>query len=485
MVIGQEELSSRASGTTRHPGRTRNRLQRLRTVVLGTCWVLVATYLQLVRGTGRATDVIWAEDGGVFFNQAMRHSLWHNIVVPHAGYLQVIARVVVQPAAHLPLSWVAVWLAGIAALTVAFVSLVVWFASARVVRSWWARALLTALVPLLPQAGFEVNATVSNLHWYLAYAAFWVLLAAPRSWKGQLGALFVVVLAALSDPLTGMVLPAAVVGVVASTRRRLAVIAPVGMVVALAVQAWVHLTRTVPHRPSPTVFSELPQIYAIRVLLASATGDHLLGSVHERLGAPLVVVAGALVGAALIALVLNTDRKTRHLACLSLAISVAYLFVPIGLRGTSGFLDGDELGLAGSRYTIVPVLMLWSAAVVLLDRLPSRPTVLPEGVPGLVGTTTVAFFAVQLLTDWAGPTVRADGPSWRADVRDAQINCQGPPGSHGFQETAIVAEARGKTSAPIVPGPDDVTILISPVPPAGTAPLFAVVVPCSELREPP
>ncbi|MBB5159330.1 hypothetical protein BJ970_006929 [Saccharopolyspora phatthalungensis] len=442
---------------------------------------MATTYLQLARGSGRAADVIWAEDGGVFFNQAIRHPLWHNIFVPHAGYLQVIARVAVQPAAHLPLSWVAWWLAGIAALTVAFVSLVVWFASVRVVRSWWARALLTALVPLLPQAGFEVNATVCNLHWYLAYAAFWVLLAASNSWRGQLGALFVVALAALSDPLTALVLPAAVVGVLRSPRRRLALIAPVGMIVALASQAWVHLTRTVPYRASPTDFAELPRIYAARVALPSATGDRLLGPIHERLGMPVVVLAGALVCAALIALVLNADRKTRLVAFLSLAVSVAFLFVPVGLRGTAGFFDGNELGLAGSRYTIVPILMLWTAMVMVLDRLADRA--LPTGAPGLIGTTTVAVLAVQLITDWGGPTVRANGPSWQAEVRAAQVNCQGPPGSHGFQETAVVAEAHGKTSAPIVPAPDDITISLSPLPPAGASPLFAVVVPCAKLRD--
>lgn len=490
-MIGEVNSARSASRDPSSPTRPTYR-RPLQTGVLCVGWVLIATWLQLVRGAGhRAPDVIWAEDGGVFLNQAMRHSLWHNLVVPHAGYLQVIARLVAQPAAHLPLSWVAIWLAAGAATVVALISLVVWFSSAGVVRSVWARLLLTALVPVLPQAGSEVNAAVCDLHWYLIYAAFWVLLAAPSSWRGQLGASAVVVLAALSDPLAGLVLPAAAVGLMRASRRNLALMAPVALCSALALQIWVHLTRAVGYRASPTTLSDLPAIYGLRVVLSAVTGDRMLGLVYTTLGLPIVAATGVLAAVGLAVLARRADRTARLVAAASLVISVALLFVPLGLRGTSGFLDRHGFTLDGSRYTIVPLLMLWTAVLVFLDRLEIRRHAGPAGpamavpgmaVPGMIGIVTSAFLGVQVLSDWGGNTVRSPGPLWSADLRTAAATCQQPPGRRPVQPIPLVGEARGKGSAPVVPGPDDVTIVVAPHPPPGEPLLFAVVIPCTSIR---
>ncbi|UQS22448.1 glucosyltransferase [Amycolatopsis thermalba] len=446
---------------------------RTATVAASVAWVLAATWLQLMRGPGlRAYDVVWAEDGGVFLNQAMRHSLWHNLVTPHAGYLQVVAKLVAQPVAALPPQWAAAALATGAALVVALISLLVWFHSGHVLRSAWARVLVTAIVPLLPQAGFEVNAAVSDLHWYLAYAAFWVLLAPPRSVAGQVGSAAVVALAALSDPLTALVLPAAVVGIARAPRRLVAGIAPAVMVVALAVQGWVHLTRAAGYRASETVAGDLPSIYGLRVVLSALTGDRLLGPVYQAAGLVLVAVVGVVVALAVALLLWRADRVARQVAVVGLVCSVAYLAVPVGLRGTGGFLERAEFSLNGSRYTIVPLLLFWVAVAALLDRLRPR---------AVVGGAVAVFLGVQVLSDWAGSSVRTGGPSWRASVAEARAACATPV--RPPQPVPLVAEEAGRYAVPIFPGPDDVTIVVAPVPPPGEPLLFAVVVPCTELRD--
>ncbi|OXM73817.1 MULTISPECIES: glucosyltransferase [Amycolatopsis] len=446
---------------------------RTATVAASVAWVLAATWLQLMRGPGlRAYDVVWAEDGGVFLNQAMRHSLWHNLVTPHAGYLQVVAKLVAQPVAALPPQWAAAALATGAALVVALISLLVWFHSGRVLRSAWARVLVTAIVPLLPQAGFEVNAAVSDLHWYLAYAAFWVLLAPPRSVAGQVGSAAVVALAALSDPLTALVLPAAVVGIARAPRRLVAGIAPAVMVVALAVQGWVHLTRAAGYRASETVAGDLPSIYGLRVVLSALTGDRLLGPVYQAAGLVLVAVVGVVVALAVALLLWRADRVARQVAVVGLVCSVAYLAVPVGLRGTGGFLERAEFSLNGSRYAIVPLLLFWVAVAALLDRLRPR---------AVVGGAVAVFLGVQVLSDWAGSSVRTGGPSWRASVAEARAACAAPV--RPPQPVPLVAEEAGRYAVPIFPGPDDVTIVVAPVPPPGEPLLFAVVVPCTELRD--
>ncbi|MEY8041835.1 glucosyltransferase [Saccharopolyspora cebuensis] len=446
---------------------------------LAACWVLAATYLQLIRGPGyRAPAVLWAEDGAVFLNQALRHSLWHNLFAPHAGYLQVIGRIVAQPAAHLPLSWAALWFAAVAAVVVSLISVLVWFASARVVRSRWARALLTALVPLLPQAGYEVNAAVNDLHWYLACAAFWVLLAAPTTLRGQLGAAAVVVLAALSDPLTALVLPAAVFGYLA-VRRRIALLAPTAMVLALAVQGWVRWAHPDMYRVSPTVVGELPQIYALRVVLSAFTGDRMLGAVYPTWGMAVVVVAVLAFAAGFAGLLTRVPRRTGVLAVVTVLISIAYLVVPVGLRGTEGFLGRDGFGLGGSRYTIVPLLLLWAAVVVLLDAaVPAAPR---TARPPVVWVALSCFLGAQLLGDWAAPSVRTGGPTWAEGLRTAAAGCALPPAQRAPQPVSPIGENHGAGSVPLVPGPDERTVAIAPLNPAGP-PEFSVVVPCSAVR---
>ncbi|MBE9376041.1 glucosyltransferase [Saccharopolyspora sp. HNM0983] len=453
---------------------------RARVFWLSLGWVVLATLLQLMRGPGnRAAHVIWAEDGGVFFNQALRHDFWHNLFAPHAGYFQVVCRLLAQPAAHLPIEWVAVWFAISGALVVALISLLVFFTSRTILTSTWAPLLLAGLVPLLPQAGYEVNANISNLHWYLAYAAFWVLLAAPSSRRGRAGACFIVVLAALSDPLTALVLPAALV----SPRRRASVIPAAAMVAALGLQATIYLGQADSYSNSATSVGDLFWIYGLRVGASAVTGDRSLIPFYTALGLAGVAAVGVLGCVALALLVIRAERGARRIAVAALLISVAYLVVPLGLRGTTSLLDREQFSINGSRYTLVPLLLLWACLVVLLDnvstRTSSRRFPLSARTTGLVLT---CLAGVQLLSDVGAPTVRSEATRWSAELQAAREECAAPPEDRAPQSAPLVADHDGSGSVPIVPGPDDVSIEVAPVPPPGEPVTFAIVLPCSTLR---
>jgi len=204
------------------------------------------------------------------------------------------------------------------------------------------------------------------------------------------------------------------------------------------------------------------------------------------LGLPIVAATGLLAVIGLAALMRQADRTAQLVAAVCLVISVALLFVTLGLRGTSGILDRDGFTLNGSRYTIMPLLMLWTAVLVLLDRLEICRHAGPAGpamaVPGVIGIVTLAFLGMQVLSDWGGNTVRSAGPLWSADLRTAAATCQQPPGRRAVQQIPLVGEAQGKGAGPVVPGPDDVTIVVAPQPPPGKPLLFAVVIPCASVR---
>ena len=111
----------------------------------------------------------------------------------------------------LPVQRAALGIAAGSALVVSCLSLYIYFASGSLLRSPWARILPAALVVLLPATAFETNATAANLHWYLTFACFWVFVVRSESWPAVAAWSAVALAAALSDPLTGLLLPVALV----------------------------------------------------------------------------------------------------------------------------------------------------------------------------------------------------------------------------------------------------------------------------------
>ncbi|TDD88113.1 glucosyltransferase [Saccharopolyspora karakumensis] len=436
-----------------------------RTLALSVAWVVWATFAQLVRGPAtRAPDAIWAEDAA-FLNHAIHRTAWENLLTPHAGYVQVVCRLLSDAVALLPPSWMAVGIAAGASVVVSLLSLVVWFASASVLSSPWARMTVTALVPLLPQASFEVNATGANLHWFLAYAAFWVLLAAPTSIRGQVVGSLVVLVAALSDPLTALVLPAAVLG--AFVRRRRSFIVPSVMVVGLVVQGAVRLGQP----PLQWVKSDphqLPWIYGLRVLTSSAIGDRELGLFYDTFGLTGVLVVSAVLATLFLKILSLVNRETRLVALLAATTSVAYLCIPLALRGNEGYLDHGPLFLSGSRYTIVPLMFLWLAVIAVVDKVLTQ-----RGQPHafrLAPIAITALLSLQLVASVGGETVRSHSPSWEDDVRRAAETCtQAPPTTEPQPRLAFADH----------PGPGEVQIVVAP---SGLAIPWGVVMPCDRLR---
>ena len=184
-------------------------LSRRAACIAAMIWVAGATALQLFRQPGEPSwSSVWQEDGGVFLTDALQDPI-ASIVEPYNAYLHVVPRLVSAAIAPFPLDWAPLLLSGSAALIVGLVSVYVYFASAAVIASQWVRVVLAALVVLVPAAGYETNANIANIHWYLIFAAFWVFIDMPET-RGPVVLGGVIVSASvLSDPLTGLLLPLA------------------------------------------------------------------------------------------------------------------------------------------------------------------------------------------------------------------------------------------------------------------------------------
>ncbi|HMA45877.1 MAG TPA: hypothetical protein VKP11_01485, partial [Frankiaceae bacterium] len=135
---------------------------------------MAATVAQAVRQHGTpAYDSIWAEDGHAFLTDAIADP-W-DVGRPLANYLQVLPRIIAGLIVQVPLSHAAGLVASSAAMVVALVSVYVFLASRPLLPVTWQRAALAVVFVAAPWAGFETNATINNLHWYLNFAAFFAL----------------------------------------------------------------------------------------------------------------------------------------------------------------------------------------------------------------------------------------------------------------------------------------------------------------------
>lgn len=430
-----------------------------------------------------AWDAIWQEDGGIFLTDALNTSFLHAVFSPYNGYLHLVPRLIAEVVSAFPLDRAALLLAGASATVVSLLAVYVYWASGAVLRSQWARALLAVLFVLLPAAGYETNANISNLHWYLIFASFFAFLSPLQRRSEIVAALAVLIAAVMSDPMTALLVPVAAAQALRTRSWRRG--GPVGprivhsvFVVLLALQLGLGTLGESPGRYAPSHWADVPGIYGVRVAASFLFGDRYLTRLYTAEGllfafgclVVLVVVLGLGVAVA--------RRTARSLAVVAVAYSAVFLVIPLMLRGTANFLDRTHFNLNGSRYVILPILFLYVAVLAVLDTVVAAP---PAGAQGgthpvrrwpLLPAAFTIVTAALLLTNYADTSVRTAGPSWHLGLADARQRC--------LQAHGLPAETRSSADNPfgLQTGPDQVAIPIAPNIPQQP---FAVVVDCDRL----
>jgi hypothetical protein len=426
-------------------------------VLVGFC-VLAATVLQLIRQPDFTRGVLWAEDGGIFLSDAYNKDFFTALFQPYGSYLHFAPRTIFAVISLFPVRAASVLTAASAALVVSLLALYVYHASKVVFETQWARLALAVSMVLLPAAGYETNATVINLHWYLIFTAFWVFVAAPRSGRGiALGAL-IVGFAVMSDPLVGILAPVALLAIV---RRRTArsLIIPAVFAAGLIVQLAVGTGQQPLNDPSTNV-DVLPSIYALRVAGSVLVGDVFLDNFWRRLGYPFAY--GALL--AIVAFCgygfVRGGRATRLLIGGSLLFSFVLLAAPLVVRGTEGFLNRDAFNLNGSRYFLVPILFVTTAILKVVDAQVRHDRTVAAGDRRSWRTVqyvvTIAG-AGLMLTNFTAFNVRGGGPFWATSLAQARKECQGAP-SRGGRRVRPPASVRVPVAPPVDPPPFAVTL---------------------------
>jgi hypothetical protein len=431
------------------------------------------TALQLLRTPGiHPWRSLQAEDGGIFYTEALNDPLARTIGRAYEGYLHVVPRLIAALASLVPVRDGAVVINVGAALVVALLAAYVWSAARDLLPSPWGRGLLVALLLLLPSAGWEVNASINNLHWYFDFACFWVFMARPRSRGDVVAGALVAAATALSDPLSALLLPLAGYRILQALRqrdgiRRRVLVAPGVFLVGLVLQAVYGVTEKVPHAFVEVDWRDVPGTYGLRVAGSLLVGDKYLERLflrHEHFAGACLLIAIVAAAAAVVA-----ARGRRITVAVVLAYSAVFLAVPLLIRGTSIYLDRQHFTLNGSRYMLVPALLLASGLLIALFRVrdaPARWTVAGR----VLGTLLVA---VVLTANFRLQSSRSAGPEWASGLAAAESRCADRGGD------APGSRASAKNTWATVVGPGQVAIPTAPGSPTGSQ--WNVVVDCSRL----
>ena len=377
----------------------------------------------LVRSAGAPLlDTVWAEDGSEFLANALVLDPLASLFEPYSGYLHLVPHLAAEIATALPVSAAAEVLAVAAAIVTTSCALIVFHAAAGHVPSPWVRGPLAGLMALVPLSGWEAIGNVANLHWYLTFTAFWVLLWRPTTWAGSALSALLLASTALTAPQSVLLAPLALARF--GRPRELRTVVPSGVFV-VAIGAQLAVIASVVDAGTGLVGAPAETIaraYGQRVLATAVTGHQLSARLWDLAGWAWPLAAGVVVVTLLAYGSTRVGWGRRAVALLACAYSGIFLVSAVYWRGTAQALvwpTGAANG-AADRYQIIPVLLLWSALAVVLGSRRDRGAPLFDR---LVPALTVAAAAVMIMSSLRVTTPR-DGPSWDEGVEQGRTVCE-------------------------------------------------------------
>jgi hypothetical protein len=386
---------------------------------LVTVAVLTAAQVLRVRGAG-AWRTVWAEDGTIFYKDALERGLG-SLAEPAYGYLQTVPRLLALPATWFPMSDVALYNAVVAAACFTAAALVVYRLSEFAIPSRSLRATLVLIVCLHPVAIVELQNSITNVIWPLTFACFWAVLAPGSTRFNRVSAPIVVFLAAASQVLVVLFAPiAALIAWRRRDRHSLVVVGALG--VGLLLQIVTIATSATGSRADSDVL-DLPQLYAVRVVGSALLGHHALAAAWNDLGPVVAAMFAVAFVAGVLVLALRRANDARWIGLTAIGMSLLTFGVAMFWRGTTfAHLVEDDLTFEYSRFADLGVLLLLSGVFVLVAN--ARWS---EGAKRVVIGIIVVHSVLLVVVPPRYNTARSRGPVWAHGVSDARHACRQQP----------------------------------------------------------
>jgi len=397
-------------------------------------FMAVASAILIVLALRRPDSLLnpqfWAEDGSVYFSQALVSGP-ASIFSPHMGCLWILPRIVALAVTLLPVLW-APFAFNLTALTVdaACCALFSLPAYRHLVRSDWLRVGSCVLFAATACTGGELIGTLTNMPWYLALAAVGAVALRSESVAEMRGRSIVRIaagaaLCAISSPVVAATAPVALWRAYRAIRRRdwkmLAI--PAALLGGILIQGLVEfrLLYGAGHATAP-LLPNLPLALLFPGFLRTIFGEGLARALAERFLWPLAIGASLLIAAWLVFL-WRRLRVSILLSALLLIVGPVAMTIAgrhaVWATGTSILLWG------GQRYLLLPACAFIFLTAAFIDTFPGfRFSLIVLLLPFALGIA--GDFRVPPYPDFNWPSEAARVRHWQAT--GCEVLLPVPPG---------------------------------------------------------
>lgn len=402
-----------------------NSWRRLAFWMLNAVIVVAGASVAFGRMPWDAQRTIWAEDGGIFLNDALNGSGWAGIFSPYEGYLHIVPRL----GANLVASFVPVQGYGIAmnyasCLVVSLVALCVFYLSKSVVGNTLIRVCLASLVIFVAPGPLETLANFANVHWYLLWLTPWLLMAQAQSRAGRFGLFALSLLVSLTEILSLLFVPLFLYDL----RNRSKWFARTGLLLGLLSQ--VLTTLSFPRSPSsgyPVNLLSVLEGWFLNSSSALMFGNSVTIAGLIQAYGPLPIVCAAIPFLVVFIFIMWKGNSVHRLVAAVMVLAsfgtwaATQVVNPQSFFDYSTFTNADWDRFFLSRYSTAP-------STFLLALLPLAAAVLAPLSRAAAAAILGGFLVLQLVFFFPTVVARTGGPVWSDGVNAGRAACQQDPG---------------------------------------------------------
>ena len=386
--------------------------------------MMAGTALSLFRLPATAQDTLWAEDGGIFLNGALRDRSLSQIFAPYQGYLHVIPRFAAWIAVtFLPPGSYALAFTALSCLAIGVVSALVWHCSSALSSNPIIRLAWAAIPVLVASGPQETLGNFANLHWYLLCLVPWLLIKRSETVRENVMLTAAALVSSLTEIQTSLFIPLFLF------RFKDRAFWPPRLALLLGVACQIGTTLAFPRSastgPSVNWWSVIEGWFLnSSSAIVYGTSQQIILAV-TRFGWVPIALAAVPFLAALVVTLVRGSRMQKLMTCVFLLASLAVWSAAQAMNFQSyfdyaRFNAAQWQGFFLSRYTVAPSMFL-------LDLVPLVAVVITR-LSGVAVAAVLGAFAVVLAIYFFPPTVgREHGPIWSAGIQTARSECRNTP----------------------------------------------------------
>lgn len=378
-------------------------------------------------------DILWAEDGRNFLQDAINTGPFGSLFEPYAGYLHTIPRLIAGITVALaPVSSYALWMTAGSCIAAGVMAAIVFVCSSAVVRWIPARLMLAALTVLVPLAPREVLGNTANLHTLVLWTLCWVLAYHPRTRIGAACLAVFTLLGAMTEIQAVFLLPL----LIFHGRDRQRWLVRGAYLLGIAVQVFVTMFWPRHHSTNPLI--GLPSLlygYLFNSSVSVWVPQHQAGAFAVQFGIAGCALLALPFIAAYLAILRWGTRRTRLFATalVVLSITVYVASVEETPRPSYDYASLSPSALAITvplRYGVAPSMLLCAlipiACALIVARLRAGMFDRPRLSRGIVAAASILLCAA-MVAQFVPPTRRSLGPQWQPEVTAATQLCAQQP----------------------------------------------------------